>query len=73
MREAVLLTFCDPLPEQCSRLKNLSEKEWQKLLHWLDISGLALYFLDQMVELQMCNMLAAPCSHAAATESARQH
>jgi hypothetical protein len=57
IREAVLLTFCDPLSEQCSRLENLSEKEWQKLLHWLDISGLALYFLDRMVELQVCNML----------------
>jgi hypothetical protein len=56
-REAVLLIFCDPLPEQCSRLDNLSEKEWQKLLHWLDISGLALYFLDRMVELQLCSML----------------
>ncbi len=52
-----MLTFCDPLPEQCSVLKNLCEKEWQKLLRWLDISGLALYFLDQMVELQMCNSL----------------
>ena len=59
MREAVLLTICDPLPEQFSRLENLSEKDWQKLLHWLDISGLALYFLDRMVELQMCSMLPA--------------
>jgi hypothetical protein len=57
MREAVLLTFCDPLPQQCSRLQNLSEKEWRKLLNWLDISGLALYFLDRMRELQLCNIL----------------
>jgi len=57
MREAVLLTFCDPFPEQCLRLQNLSEKEWRKLLIWLDISGLALYFLDRMIELQRCNML----------------
>lgn len=57
MREAVLLTFCDPLPEQCSQLQNLSEREWKKLLNWLDISGLALYFLDRMRELQLCNML----------------
>lgn len=60
MREAVLLTFCDPLPEECSRLQSLSVKEWQKLLIWLDISGLALYFLDRMMELQLCNML-PPC------------
>ena len=48
----LLLTFCDPLPEQCARLENLSERQWRKLLHWLDISGLALYFLDRMTELQ---------------------
>jgi Uncharacterised nucleotidyltransferase len=57
IREAVLLAFCDPLPEQCSRLQNLSPKEWQRLLRWLDISGLALYFLDRMVELQLCQVL----------------
>jgi hypothetical protein len=57
LREAVLLTFCDPRPERCSRLENLSEKQWRKLLRWLDISGLALYFLDRMVELRLCNTL----------------
>ncbi len=57
MREAVLLTFCDPLPQQCAGLHNLSEKEWRKLLNWLDISGLALYFLDRMREIQLSNVL----------------
>lgn len=57
IREAVLLSFCDPLPRQCSRLWDLSEKDWRKLLKWLDISGLALYFLDRMAELQLCNLL----------------
>src|ERR1700744_840047 len=57
LREAVLLTFCDPLPEQCGRLENLSERQWKKLLRWLDISGLALYFVDRMVELRLCNIL----------------
>jgi hypothetical protein len=57
IREAVLLSLCDPFPEQWSRLYILSEKEWQRLLHWLDISGLALYFLDRMVELNKCDVL----------------
>ncbi len=57
IREAVLLIFCDPLPQQCSRLWDLREKDWRKLLRWLDISGLALYFLDRMTELQLCNLL----------------
>ena len=57
MHEAVLLSFCDPFPKQCSQLWNLSEREWRGLLKWLDISGLALYFLDRMKELQLSNLL----------------
>lgn len=53
----MLLTFCDPLPRCCSRLWNLPEKDWRKLLNWLDISGLALYFLDRITKLQLCNLL----------------
>jgi hypothetical protein len=57
IREAVLLSFCDHVPEKCSRLQNLSNKEWSGLLRWLDLSGLALYFLDRMTELQLGNLL----------------
>lgn len=57
IREAVLMTFCDPLPAECSRLLNLSERKWKALLHWLDISGLALYFLNQLIELELCDLL----------------
>jgi hypothetical protein len=53
----VLLIFCDPLPQQCSRLQYLSRREWQHLLHWLDTSGLALYFLDRIIELELCDWL----------------
>ena len=56
-REAVLLIFCDPLPEQYARLWQLSDHEWQQLLHWLDTSGLALYFLDRVLELQLNDLL----------------
>ena len=58
-REAVLLYFCEPLPEQCLRLTDLSNAKWNKLLYWLDISGLALYFLDRLIELGHCNMVPA--------------
>jgi hypothetical protein len=57
LRAAVLLTFCDPLPVQCMQLRSLSGKEWQRLLHWLDVSGLALYFLDRLAELQLSHIL----------------
>ena len=57
IREAILLTFCDPLPAECSRLLKVSDKEWGVLLRWLDISGLALYFLNQLIELDLCDLL----------------
>ena len=57
IREAVLLTFCDPPPEACSTLRHLSGTEWQRLLPWLDTSGLALYFLDRLTELKQSEML----------------
>ena len=44
MREAVLLSFCDRPAEEPSFLLNLRDGNWEKLLHWLDTSGLALYF-----------------------------
>src|SRR5690348_7343660 len=57
LREAALLIFCDPLPPQYFRLQNLSTREWRRLLRWLDISGLALYFLDRIVELKLTDWL----------------
>jgi hypothetical protein len=50
-RAAVLKCFCDPLPAQCACLLHLSDREWHRLLDWLDFSGLALYFFDRMKEL----------------------
>ncbi len=57
LREAALLSFCDPPPPQCSVLWSLSRREWESLLHWLDLSGLALYFLDRMANLQFSGSL----------------
>ena len=57
IRLAVLSLFRDPVPEQCSLLIELSANEWERLMRWLDLSGLALYFLDRVVELKLCNLL----------------
>ena len=57
VREAVLLTFCDPLPAEYMRLLHLSRKDWQELLRWLDTSGLALYFFDRLDELGLLETL----------------
>ena len=56
-REAALLIFCEPVPHQCLQLQDLSVRKWRNLLHWLDLSGLALYFLDRIVELQLTDWL----------------
>lgn len=58
-RAAALSIFCDPVPQHCSRLRDLSSKQWRRLLHWLHTSGLALYFLDRIVELQLSGWVPA--------------
>jgi hypothetical protein len=49
--------FCDPVPECSLRLATLNSQQWKRLLHWLDVSGLSLYFLDRVLELQLSSML----------------
>jgi hypothetical protein len=57
MRQWVLLTFCDPVAPECWGLERLSGREWRRLLRWLDTSGLALYFLDRIHELNRTEVL----------------
>lgn len=58
-RALVLRAFSDPFPQECTRLLQLSDREWSRLLHWLDTSGLALYLYDRLKELQMSTALPA--------------
>lgn len=57
IHEAVLRLFCDPLPKECLCLAQLSSSEWPRLLTWLDVSGLALYFIDRLTELGFLQVL----------------
>jgi Uncharacterised nucleotidyltransferase len=57
IRQCVLLTFLDPLPQQCLQLQNLSASRWRHLLRWLDYSGLALYFFDRIAEFELGDLL----------------
>jgi len=56
-RLAALLTLCDPLPLQSLQALALSMRDWERLLRWLHISGLALYFLHRLAELNLCDLL----------------
>ncbi|HSY35879.1 MAG TPA: nucleotidyltransferase family protein [Acidobacteriaceae bacterium] len=57
IRKSVLLSFCDQTTQKTFRPPNLSQEEWSGLLRWLDVSGLALYFLDRMMELQSSTLV----------------
>jgi len=57
IHEAVLSSFSDPIPCQIELLLQLSPPEWKRLLHWLDVSGLALYLLDRFVQLGLRDAL----------------
>lgn len=60
IRQSVLLSFLDPLPQQCLQLRTLSMSHWRHLLRWFDYSGLALYFFDRIADLQLGDLLPEP-------------
>ena len=55
-RLAVLSILCDPGPGDYLRVIGLSRNEWKKLLRWLDLNGLALYFFDQLDILELSHL-----------------
>jgi hypothetical protein len=54
---AILLGFSDAAALPVDRLAHLPRRKWRHLLHWLDISGMALYFLDRITQLEMVDTL----------------
>jgi len=48
LKEAILASFWEPSPSIRARLSCVSAAEWKRVKYWLDVSGLALYFLDRV-------------------------
>ena len=51
--EAVIATFRDSPERSRRRLSTIRERDWVRSYFWLDASGLALYFLDQLETLRI--------------------
>ena len=63
MREGVLLLFGDRSTPEGWRLHDLSKRDWKRLLHWLDTSGLALYFYDRRESSAKSIYFPRPCAN----------
>ena len=55
IRLAVLRVFSDRADERI--FESLSPRDWQRLLCWLDLSGLALYFFDRIAKSERADLL----------------
>ena len=57
--EAVISVFRDPAEASLRSLWAIRPHEWKQSYHWLDSSGMALYFLDQLESLHLETVLPA--------------
>jgi len=60
LKEAVLASFFEPAPSVEARLREFSASDWQRVKYWLDVSGLALYFLDRLEALKIQSSVSEP-------------
>ncbi|HEY6490655.1 MAG: nucleotidyltransferase family protein [Terracidiphilus sp.] len=51
LKDAVLACFDAPAQEAEERFAEFGLRDWQRILYWIDISGMALYLLDRLKEL----------------------
>jgi hypothetical protein len=57
LKNAILASFCEPAPVVAIQLGEFTERDWQRTLRWLDLSGLALYLLDRLTSLGLQDCL----------------
>jgi len=48
LKQAVIASFYEPAPSVRARLGEFTPRDWQRGKFWLDVSGLAIYFLDRL-------------------------
>src|ERR1700733_9836964 len=57
LKQVVFACFDRPVSEVESKLNQFTPRDWQRILYWLDISGLALYMLDQLRQLNLTSSI----------------
>src|SRR5579863_10174739 len=60
LKEAILACFYDGSADAEARLAHFALRDWQRILYWLDISGLALYLLHRMRQLGLAHCMPEP-------------
>jgi Uncharacterised nucleotidyltransferase len=55
--EAVISSFVEPAERSYERLSAFEKLAWLRSYHWLDASGMSLYFLDHVMDLGIENAL----------------
>lgn len=60
LKDAVLASFYEPAPSVRARLGEFNSHDWNRAKYWLDVSGLALYFLDRLTALNLESCI--PCA-----------
>jgi len=72
LKIAILASFFEPAPLLAALLGEFTERDWQRTMRWLDLSGLALYFLDRLISLGVQNYIPDSIFSTASTEPRRQ-
>jgi hypothetical protein len=58
LKEAILSCFSRLWGDAAQRLSGFDQEDWDSVLWWLDISGMALYFLERAQQLNVQEMIA---------------
>lgn len=57
LKEAVIASFWEPAPSLRARFAEFTMTDWQRIMNWLDVSGLALYLFDRLRSLGLIDCL----------------